>query len=136
MDTQQIRRADGRGRHTTTYRALIPLPGLGSVLDTPGIRAVGVFDGGVDDTFRDIEEIAADCRFANCQHSGEPDCAVWAAVENGDVSRRRLESWRKLQRELAWRTRRRDARTVALAGNSWKYRSGAEMRVIRRVRET
>jgi ribosome biogenesis GTPase len=136
MVTQQIRRADGRGRHTTTFRSLIPLPGLGSVLDTPGIRAVGVFEGGVDEAFSDIERIAVDCRFANCQHSGEPDCAVWGAVENGDLSLRRLDSWRTLQRELAWQSRRRDARAAAKAGSSWKYRSGADMRIIRRVRET
>jgi ribosome biogenesis GTPase len=135
MATQQIRRADGRGRHTTTYRSLVPLPGLGSVLDTPGIRAVGVFTGGVEDTFSDIDEIAAECRFADCGHGGEPDCAVWAAVENGDLSRRRVESWRKLQAELVWRARRRDARAAARAGQ-WKYRSGADMRVVRRVRET
>ncbi|HKE66993.1 MAG TPA: ribosome small subunit-dependent GTPase A [Micromonosporaceae bacterium] len=136
MATQQIRRADGRGRHTTTYRSLVPLPGLGAILDTPGLRAVGVFDGGVDEAFRDIEEIAADCRFSDCQHNCEPECAVWAAVENGDLSRRRLDSWRKLQRELVWRTRRREARAAARAATEWKFRSGAEMRIIRRVRES
>jgi ribosome biogenesis GTPase len=135
MATQQIRRADGRGRHTTTFRSLIPLPGLGAVLDTPGIRAVGVFEGGVDEAFSDIETIAVACRFANCEHAGEPDCAVWAAVENGDLPLRRLESWRKLHRELAWQARRREAR-LTQAGAPWKYRSGADMRVIRRVRET
>jgi ribosome biogenesis GTPase / thiamine phosphate phosphatase len=133
MATQPIRRGDGRGRHTTTFRSLIPLPGLGAVLDTPGIRAVGVFAGGLDGTFADIEEIAADCRFTDCQHDGEPDCAVWAGVENGDLSLRRLDSWRALQRELAWQALRRDARPAAAP---WKYRSGASMRMIRRVRET
>jgi len=135
MATQQIRRVDGRGRHTTTYRSLIPLPGLGSVLDTPGIRAVGVFSGGVDDAFTDVDEIASECRFANCGHNAEPDCAVWAAVENGDLSRRRVDSWRKLQAELMWQARRRDVRAAARSG-VWKYRSGADMRVIRRVRGT
>jgi len=135
MATQQIRRADGRGRHTTTFRALIPLPGGGAVLDTPGIRAVGVFDGGLDAAFSDIEALAMDCRFTNCQHGGEPDCEVWAAVESGDLSLRRLESWRKLQKELLWQRRRRDARASAAARSEWKYRSGADMRVIRRVRE-
>jgi ribosome biogenesis GTPase len=115
MTTQHIRRSDGRGRHTTTYRSLVPLPGLGAVLDTPGIRAVGVFDGGVDQTFSDVEELAAGCRYPDCQHSGEPDCAVWLAVENGDLSHRRLESWRKLQRELGWQVRRREVRAAAQA---------------------
>jgi ribosome biogenesis GTPase len=136
MTTQQIRRADGRGRHTTAYRSLIPMPGGGAVIDTPGLRAVGVYDGGVDEAFADIAELAAECRFANCQHSGEPDCAVWLAVENGDLSSRRLSSWRKLQRELRWQMRRRDARAAALSRSEWKYRSGADMRIIRRVRET
>ena len=110
MATQQIRRSDGRGRHTTTFRSLIPLPGLGAVLDTPGLRSVGVFDGGLDHTFADIEALALGCRFPNCQHSGEPDCEVWLAVENGELSHRRLESWRKLQRELVWQLRRREVR--------------------------
>jgi ribosome biogenesis GTPase len=128
MGTQRIRRSDGRGRHTTTFRSLIPLPGGGAVLDTPGIRAVGVYDGGLDQAFADIEAIARHCRFNDCQHAGEPGCAVWAAVENGEVSVRRVESWRKLHRELRWQQRRR---TGKYAG---KYRSGAEVRVIRRVR--
>lgn len=137
MATQQIRRSDGRGRHTTTFRALIPLPGGGAVLDTPGIRAVGVFDtdAGLDQAFADIEALAAGCRFADCVHQGEPDCAVWAAVEDGDLSVRRLDSWRKLHRELRWQARRRDARLAAQARSAWKYRSGAEHRAIRRLRE-
>src|SRR2546421_1337787 len=70
MATQAIRRADGRGRHTTTYRALIPLPGGGLVLDTPGLRGVGLHDGpdGLDRAFADIDALAAACRFGNCQH--------------------------------------------------------------------
>lgn len=136
MPTQQIRRSDGRGRHTTTYRSLIPLPGLGSVIDTPGIRAIGVYDGGIDEAFGDIDELAAECRFSNCQHGGEPDCAVWLAVENGDLSRRRLDNWRKLQRELRWQRRRRDAAAAAASALDWKYRSGASRRVMRRLRET
>ncbi len=136
MATQQIRRADGRGRHTTTFRSLIALPGGGAVLDTPGIRAVGVFDGGLDQAFSDIEALAAECRFANCQHAGEPECVVWQAVENGDLSPRRLESWRKLRRELDWQVRRRDVRAAAAARSEWKFRSGSDTRIIRRLRET
>src|SRR4029079_10855211 len=70
MGTQENRRADGRGRHTTTYRALVPVPGGGCVLDTPGIRAVGLFDGvtGLERTFSDIDELARACRFADCAH--------------------------------------------------------------------
>ncbi len=122
MATQQIRRSDGRGRHTTTHRALIPLPGGGAVLDTPGIRAVGVFDGteGLDRAFADIATLAADCRFRDCGHRGEPGCAVWIAIENGDLAERRLDSWRKLQRELEWQMRRRGDRLNAQVRKDWK----------------
>jgi ribosome biogenesis GTPase / thiamine phosphate phosphatase len=137
MAVQQIRRSDGRGRHTTTFRSLVPLPGGGLVLDTPGIRAVGVFDGadGLDRAFSDIAALAAGCQFSDCAHAGEPGCAVWAAVEAGELSVRRLDSWRKLQRELRWQMRRREARAASQMRKEWKYRSGAETRMIRRVRE-
>ncbi|HEX6500613.1 MAG TPA: ribosome small subunit-dependent GTPase A [Micromonosporaceae bacterium] len=117
MATQRIRRADGRGRHTTTYRALVPLPGGGAVLDTPGLRGVGLFDAadGIDRTFADVDAFAAGCRFADCAHFDEPDCAVRAAVERGELSVRRLESWHKLRREQAWQTRRRERRLAAEA---------------------
>lgn len=114
MGTQAIRRADGRGRHTTTYRALIPLPGGGAVLDTPGIRSVGMFDGveGLEHAFADIDALGQDCRFANCAHTREPGCAVQAALESGELPSRRLWSWRKLRREVAAEMRRRDARVA------------------------
>jgi ribosome biogenesis GTPase len=108
MYTQKLR-ADGRGRHTTTYRALIPLPGGGAVLDTPGIRAVGLVDqaAGLDRAFADLTGLAQDCRFRDCRHEHEPGCAVLAAVEVGELSPRRVASWHKLQRELAYQERRR-----------------------------
>jgi ribosome biogenesis GTPase / thiamine phosphate phosphatase len=114
MGTQSIRRADGRGRHTTTYRALIPLPGGGAVLDTPGIRAVGMFDGvgGLERAFSDIDGVAASCQFRDCSHQSEPGCAVLAALESGELAPRRLHSWRKLQREVAYETRRHDVRVA------------------------
>jgi ribosome biogenesis GTPase len=112
MGVQEIRRADGRGRHTTTYRALVPVLSGGAVLDTPGIRAVGLFDGiaGLERTFADIDGLARQCRFVDCRHSGEPGCAVAAALESGDITPRRLLSWRKLQREIAYETGRSLAR--------------------------
>jgi ribosome biogenesis GTPase / thiamine phosphate phosphatase len=115
MATQAIRRADGKGRHTTTYRALIPMPAGGAVLDTPGVRAVGLLDAGtgLDAAFPDVVELAAACRFADCAHDGEPGCAVRAALETGELTGARWESWRKLQREVAYETRRRDARLAA-----------------------
>ena len=122
MGTQEIRRADGRGRHTTTYRALVPLPGGGAVLDTPGIRAVGLFDGvaGFVQAFADIEALAAACRFGDCTHNGEPGCAVSAALASGEITPRRMESWRKLQREIAYEMRRHNARMAAEEKMRWK----------------
>jgi ribosome biogenesis GTPase len=122
MGTQEIRRADGRGRHTTTYRALIPLPGGGAVIDTPGLRGVGLFDadGGLHEAFSDLDELAVYCRFNDCAHVSEPGCAVLAALEAGDLAPRRLESWRKLQREVDWEARRRDVRLAAQARLHWK----------------
>jgi len=100
MQTQALR-ADGRGRHTTTYRALIPMPGGGAVLDTPGVRLVGMFDTvtGLDRAFADVTELATHCRFQDCRHGEEPDCAVRAAVQDGELSPRRYASWQKLQKE-------------------------------------
>ena len=122
MTTQGIRRVDGKGRHTTTYRALIPIPGGGAVLDTPGVRAVGLLDlaEGLDHTFADVTELIAQCRFADCAHAGEPGCAVQAALESGDLAHRRWESWQKLQREVAFETRRRDARLAAVRRADWR----------------
>jgi ribosome biogenesis GTPase len=122
MTTQQIRRADGKGRHTTTYRALVPIPGGGAVLDTPGIRGVGLLDAaaGLDRAFVDVAELITACRFADCGHNGEPGCAVRAALECGDLTQRRWESWQKLQREVAFETRRRDARLAAERRAGWR----------------
>ncbi|MEV4009429.1 ribosome small subunit-dependent GTPase A [Nonomuraea angiospora] len=122
METQQVRAADGRGRHTTVHRELIPLSGGGLVIDTPGIRRIGLYDiaDGVDLVFSDIEALAGRCRFGDCGHSGEPGCAVLAALESGELPERRLESWRKLQREAAWMASRTDARLRKEQQNKWK----------------
>ncbi|TDC34742.1 ribosome small subunit-dependent GTPase A [Micromonospora sp. KC213] len=115
MPTQEVRRIDGKGRHTTTWRALVPVPGGGAVLDTPGVRAVGLLDGGagLDRAFADIAELASGCRYADCAHEAEPACAVRAALESGELSARRWESWRRLQREVAYESRRREVRLAA-----------------------
>lgn len=95
-------RGDGRGRHTTTHRELLPVPGGGLVLDTPGMRVLALWDAGagVEGAFDDVAALAAECRFADCRHDGEPGCAVRAAIDAGRLDRARLESYRKLQREL------------------------------------
>ncbi|GLW07683.1 putative ribosome biogenesis GTPase RsgA [Microtetraspora sp. NBRC 13810] len=122
MVTQQVRAGDGRGRHTTVHRELIPLPSGGLIIDTPGIRRVGLYSisDGVDRVFADIEELAERCRFDDCAHHGEPGCAVLAAVDEGGLPERRLESWYKLQREAAWMAGRTDARLRNEQTRKWK----------------
>ena len=103
QETREVRVSDGRGRHTTVSRELISLPGGGLVIDTPGLRAVGMWDSGqgLDQAFADIAELAQGCRFRDCTHTGEPGCAVEAAAEAEELPARRLESYRELQAEIA-----------------------------------
>lgn len=110
-------RTDGKGRHTTTRRELLVLPGMGVLIDTPGLRGVQLWEAedGLDQTFTDIEELAARCRFTDCHHHGEPDCAVADAVSAGRISPARLASYDKLHREVAWLRSRYDARERAEA---------------------
>jgi len=114
LTTQPIR-PDGRGRHTTARRELVVLPTGGCVIDTPGLRGVGLFDTstGLTQTFADVAELAELCRFSDCRHESEPNCAVTAGIASGELSPRRLASWRKLRREQAWMAARRDARLRA-----------------------
>jgi ribosome biogenesis GTPase len=118
MPVQTIRRADGKGRHTTAYRSLVPIPGGGAVLDTPGIRGVGLLDTvrGIDRTFADVADLVAMCRFGDCRHDAEPGCAIKAALADGTLSPRRLASWRTLQREAEVETARKSARLAQAAG--------------------
>ncbi|MDQ6910602.1 MAG: ribosome small subunit-dependent GTPase A [Actinomycetota bacterium] len=110
--TEAVRAADGRGRHTTTTRDLIPVPGGGVILDTPGLRSLGLWDSenAVADVFPEIEELRALCRFRDCRHEGEPGCAVAAAVDDGTLDVRRLNSYRKLEKEIAALERQKDVR--------------------------
>jgi ribosome biogenesis GTPase / thiamine phosphate phosphatase len=103
----------GRGRHTTTVRELVRLPGGALLIDTPGMRELGLWadDEGLDKTFDEIESLAAGCRFPDCGHEYEPGCAVRAAVEDGSLDRRRWESFLKLRRELRFLELRKDERT-------------------------
>ena len=95
--------ADGTGRHTTTRRQLVPIPGGGLLIDNPGMREVHLWlaDEGLEAAFADIAELAANCRFADCRHDTEPGCAVRAALEDGTLARERWERYRALERELA-----------------------------------
>ncbi|WP_381560887.1 ribosome small subunit-dependent GTPase A [Streptomyces eurythermus] len=115
LATGAVRGSDGKGRHTTAWRELVPLPNGGVLLDTPGLRSVGLHDAddGLGHTFAEITELARDCRFADCAHSTEPGCAVLAAVEDGRLTQRRLDSYHRLQRENAYAAARTDARLRA-----------------------
>lgn len=110
MATQAIREGDERGRHTTTHRELILLPTGGLILDTPGMRELGMWDAedGVTQTFADIEALAEACKFRDCGHDREPGCAVQAALADGTLDAERLASWKKLQREMAHERRKED----------------------------
>ncbi|KES05078.1 GTPase RsgA [Streptomyces toyocaensis] len=112
LATASVRDVDGKGRHTTAWRELIPLPGGGVLLDTPGLRAIGLHDAqdGLEQTFAEIEHLAQGCRFTDCAHVSEPGCAVLAAVEAGEIPQRRLGSYRQLLRENAYAGSRTDAR--------------------------
>ncbi|MCH0573403.1 ribosome small subunit-dependent GTPase A [Streptomyces sp. MUM 136J] len=129
MDVQAIRDIDGKGRHTTTTRNLLALRGGGVLIDTPGLRGVGLWDAetGVGQVFSEIEELAARCRFHDCAHDSEPGCAVRAAIEDGDLPVRRLESYRKLKRENQRIVAKTDARLRAELRKDWK-RKGAQGR--------
>lgn len=103
LDTNGLRN-DDKGRHTTTHRELLMLPVGAMVIDTPGMREMGMWDSseGLSAAFEDIEELSAMCRFKNCTHKSEPGCAVQAAIENGELSEGRLSSYEKLKIENAY----------------------------------
>jgi len=106
----RVREGDAKGRHTTTNRQLHLLAGGGVVIDSPGIREVGLAgdEESVDATFADIDELGEECHFADCQHAGEPGCAVALAIEAGDLSAERLEAYRELRAEVVAAARRAD----------------------------
>jgi ribosome biogenesis GTPase / thiamine phosphate phosphatase len=121
LATKEIREDDGEGRHTTTHRQLVLLPGGGLVLDTPGLRELQLWESsdGLAETFEDVEELAAQCRFTDCAHRTEPGCAVQAALEDGTLPFGRWDSYKKLQRELAHLERRLDKRLQAEERKRW-----------------
>ena len=127
LATNDVRAVDGKGRHTTVHRELIPLPSGGALIDTPGLRGIGLWDAaeGIELAFRDIEELAQHCRFDDCAHVAEPGCAVLEAVESGDLPQRRLDSYRKLTRENDWVAARSDARLQSERTRAVKSQSRA-----------
>lgn len=127
MATAEIREDDARGRHTTTHRELVRLPSGGLVLDTPGMRELGLWDAGegVSAVFEDVEALAGQCRFSDCTHAREPGCAVRAAIASGDLPEERLRAYEKLRAELAYEHRREDPRAAKENRKLWASRHKA-----------
>lgn len=120
LKTAEVRESDSRGRHTTTHRELMPLPGGGALIDTPGMRELQLWarPESIDGVFEDVAAAAAGCRFRDCAHNGEPGCAVAAALESGELDGGRWESYRKLRGEA----RRHEIMTDVLAAQEEKRR--------------
>jgi ribosome biogenesis GTPase len=129
---------DGRGRHTTRHRELIPLARGGLVLDTPGLRELQLWDvsEGLEQTFEDVAALAVSCRFGDCAHETEPGCAIREALRAGTLTRERYESWRKLQRELGRLERRLDARARSEHAQQIRKEARQRRRTQRQPRNT
>jgi len=115
MATQAIREDDARGRHTTSHRELVLLPSGALILDTPGMRELGLWDAGdgMSTAFADIEALAAQCRFHDCGHNAEPGCAIVAALATGELDAARWRAYGKLQRELEFHNSKDDPKVQA-----------------------
>lgn len=130
MATQAVREADHKGRHTTSHRELVLLPGGGLIVDTPGVREIGLVDAdeGVGVVFDDIERLTETCKFSDCAHANEPGCAVRGAIESGALDPDRWASFQKLSQELAAMEEKaeraaRDAERRRLGGLQKVYRA-------------
>ena len=122
LRVQPVREDDDRGRHTTTSRQMIFLPGGGIVIDTPGMRELQLWDSeeGLSRAFEDIAALAENCKFRDCGHNGEPGCAVEAAIQEGQLGSERLENHRKLQAELRFQQRKADSELARQEKERWK----------------
>ncbi|MEX0272535.1 ribosome small subunit-dependent GTPase A [Leptolyngbyaceae cyanobacterium UHCC 1019] len=119
---QAVRQGDDRGKHTTTHRQLILLPSGALMIDTPGMRELQVWSGteGLPETFPEIETLAQQCHFRDCQHQQEPGCAVQQALVDGHLDQGRFLNYQKLQRELHYLTRKQDQRAALAEKERWK----------------
>jgi ribosome biogenesis GTPase len=136
LATRDVRIDDSRGRHTSTSRQLVVLPGHGILIDTPGMRELQLWETGeaAAGTFADIAELGEGCRFRDCAHESEPGCAVVKAVESGGLSPSRLESYRKLRLEQAHQHRQQDQRAQLDEKRRWKTLTKAANKHIREKR--
>jgi len=127
----EVRERDRRGRHTTTRRDLILLPGGGAVIDTPGMREIQVWgdEKNLDDAFEDISKMAKDCRFSDCRHNTEPGCAVRAAMRRGELDVSHFKNYQKLQRELQCLTARQEGHAALEEKIRWKKISQLQKRI-------
>ncbi|MEO1433062.1 MAG: ribosome small subunit-dependent GTPase A [Cyanobacteria bacterium J06633_8] len=117
-----VRQGDDRGRHTTTHRELILLPNGSLIIDTPGMRELQIWasENSLSSTFEDIESLAQECRFRNCQHSKEPGCAVQQALQEGRLSHSRFFSYQKLQKELDYLSQKQEQKVYLDTKKRWK----------------
>jgi len=122
MRTREIDQRSGEGRHMTSHRQLVLLPRGGMIIDTPGMREAQLWEGedALGDVFDDIEALALRCRFSDCRHETEPGCAIKEALADGSLDPGRLQSYRKLQRELRAIAARSDARIRIEDRKRWK----------------
>jgi len=122
LATGAVRLIDAKGRHTTSRRELVELPGGGCVIDTPGIRELGLWQAGdgIERTFDDVTALAAACRFRDCSHREEPGCAVTAALASGDLEKDRYASFEKLRREQSFVERQQDPRAATASRDRWR----------------
>lgn len=129
LEVGAVREGDGKGRHTTVSREIVEVPGAGRIVDMPGVRGLGLWDAdaGIEAAFPDIEALAGQCRFRDCTHTGEPGCAVGAALEAGTLPEGRYESYQALKQEMASvKNRREQARRLNKEKASYNrhYRKG------------
>ena len=122
QQVQEVRDSDSRGRHTTTWRELWPLPGGGAIIDTPGMRELQLWAGqeSLDSAFDDIAEIALQCRYRDCAHGVEEGCAVQSALRDGALDEERWQSYEKLRAEVAWHERKTDLSAALAQNQRWK----------------
>lgn len=122
LETGDIRHGDDKGKHTTTHRELIALPGGGILIDTPGMRELQLWDAseGLSTSFQDIEELAQNCFFQDCKHENEPKCAVKIALTDGALLQERFHNYVKLQKELAYLARKEDKGLQLAEKAKWK----------------
>jgi ribosome biogenesis GTPase len=126
---QEVREFDSKGRHTTTNRQIFRLRSGAMLIDTPGLRELQLWDtgDGIGEVFEDIEDLARNCRYTDCQHQQEPGCAVREAVESGQLDMGRIENYRKLKKEIAYLERKQSVNAARQSNRRWKQIS-KEMR--------